>query len=93
VSRFILLSHQYKRYGIGMIHLKLRQAGLLVNYKRVERLYQEAKLQVRRRKRKKVLIGERQPLFRPTAANQVWSMDFVFDRTAEAGALVSDDRR
>jgi putative transposase len=70
-----------------MIHLKLRQAGLLVNYKHVERLYQEAKLQVRRRNRKKVLIGERQPLFRPTAANQVWSMDFVFDRTAEGRVL------
>lgn len=28
-------------YGVGMIHLKLRQGGLLVNYKRVERLYQE----------------------------------------------------
>jgi len=81
------LAHRHKRYGIGMIHLKLRQAGWPVNYKRVERLYQEAKLQVRRRQRKKVLIGERQPLFRPTAANQVWSMDFVFDRTAEGRVL------
>ena len=60
---------------------------MLVNYKRVERLYQEAKLQVRRRKRKKVLVGERQPLCRPTTANQVWSMDFVFDRTAEGRVL------
>lgn len=67
-----------------MIHLKLRRAGLLVNYKRVERLYREAKLQVRRRKRKKVLPGERQPLIRPLAANQVWSMDFVFDRRRRA---------
>lgn len=58
-----------------------------MNYKRVERLYQEAKLQVRRRKRKKVLPGERQPLVRPTAANQVWSMDFVFDRTAEGRVI------
>jgi putative transposase len=81
------LAQRHKRYGVGMIHLKLRQAGLLVNYKRVERIYQEAKLQVRRRKRKKVLIGERQPLFRPTAANQVWSMDFVFDRTGEGRVL------
>ena len=70
-----------------MIHLKLRQAGWPVNYKRVERLYQEAKLQVRRRKRKKVPMGERQPLFRPTGANQVWSVDFVFDRTAEGRVL------
>lgn len=58
-----------------------------MNYKRVERLYQDAKLQVRRRKRKKVLLGERQPLLRPEAANQVWSMDFVFDRTAEGRVI------
>jgi len=82
-ERIQALAHRHKRYGVGMIHLKLRQAGMLVNYKRVERLYQEAKLQVRRRKRKKVPFGERQPLLRPTAANQVWSMDFVFDRTGE----------
>ena len=86
-EQILALAQRYKRYGVGMIHLKLRQAGMLVNYKRVERLYQEAKLQVRRRKRKKVAIGERQPLFRPTAANQVWSMDFVFDRTAEGRVL------
>ena len=82
-AQIVALAHRHKRYGVGMIHLKLRQAGHLVNYKRVERLSQEARLQVRRRKRKKVPVGERQPLLRPVAANQVWSMDFVFDRTAE----------
>ena len=86
-ERILALAHRHKRYGVGMIHLKLRQAGMLVNYKRVERLYQEAKLQVRRRKRKKVSVGERQPLLRPSAANQVWSMDFVFDRTAEGRVI------
>ena len=86
-ERIQALAQRHKRYGVGMIHLKLRQAGVLVNYKRVERLYQEAKLQVRRRKRKKVALGERQPLGRPTAANQVWSMDFVFDRTSEGRVL------
>lgn len=86
-QRILALAQRHKRYGVGMIHLKLRQAGLLVNYKRVERLYQEAKLQVRRRKRKKVPIAERQPLARPKAANEVWSMDFVFDRTAEGRVI------
>ena len=86
-ARILALAQRHKRYGVGMIYLKLRQDGMLVNYKRVERLYQEAQLQVRRRKRKKVLPGERQPLVRPTAANQVWSMDFVFDRTADARVL------
>lgn len=82
-QQIVALAHRHKRYGVGMIHLKLQQAGMLVNYKRVERLYQDAKLQVRRRKRKKVPVGDRQPLFRPLVANEVWSMDFVFDRTAE----------
>ena len=82
-QRIVALAQRHKRYGVGMIHLKLRQTGLLVNYKRVEWLYQEAKLQVRRRKRKKVPAAERQPLARPKAANEAWSMDFVFDRTAE----------
>ena len=86
-ERIVALAQRYKRYGVGMIHLKLKQAGLVVNYKRIERLYQEAKLQVRRRKRKKVPVGERQPLLRPTAANQVWSMDFVFDRTADGRVI------
>ena len=86
-ARIQALAQRHKRYGVGMIHLKLRQAGVRVNYKRVERLYQQARLQVRRRKRKKVPVAERQPLLRPTAANQVWSMDFVFDRSADGRVL------
>jgi len=52
-ERIVSLAHRHRRYGAGMIYLKLRQAGLLINHKRVERLYTEARLQVRRRKRKK----------------------------------------
>ena len=86
--RIVELAQRHKRYGVGMIHLKLRQeSGEPVNYKRVERLYREERLQVRRRKRKKVPVSERQPLFRPSAPNEVWSMDFVFDRTADARVL------
>lgn len=81
------LAHRHRRYGAGMIYLKLRQAGLQVNHKRIERLYSAAHLQVRRRRRKKVPVGERQPLIRPGAANEVWSMDFVFDRSAEGRVL------
>ena len=76
------LAQRYRRYGVGMIYLKLRQAGDAVNCKRVERLYRLEKLHIRRRRRKKIPAGERQPLFRPVQANQAWSMDFVFDRVA-----------
>lgn len=81
------LAHRHRRYGAGMIYLKLRQRGMVVNHKRVERLYTEADLQVRRRKRKKVPMSDRQPLIRPDAANEVWSMDFVFDRSADGRVI------
>src|ERR1700732_958795 len=54
-QRLISLAQRHRRYGVGMIHLKLRQAGgEPVNYKRVERLYQLEKLHIRRRGRKKL---------------------------------------
>ncbi len=86
-QEIVALAHRHKRYGAGMIYLKLRQKGVSVNHKRVDRLYALEKLQVRRRRRKKVPVAERQPLLRPAAANQVWSMDFVFDRIAGGRVL------
>lgn len=86
-QEIIRLAQRHRRYGAGMIYLKLRQKGQKVNHKRVDRLYALEKLHVKRRRRKKVPIAERQPLIRPTAANQVWSMDFVFDRIGSGRAL------
>src|SRR4029079_9112077 len=71
----------------GMIQLKLRQEGERANHKRVHRLYVAERLQVRRRRRKKVALADRQPLIRPLRPNDVWSADFVFDRTAEGRVL------
>lgn len=86
-EKIIALAQRHRRYGAGMIYLKLRQAGEIVNHKRVDRLYAQAGLQVKKRKRKKIPLAERHPLQRPMAANQVWSMDFVFDRTAEGRSI------
>ena len=83
----LALAQRHRRYGAEMIYLKLRQQGVKVNHKRVDRLYSEARLQIRRRKRKKVPVSDRQPLVRPLAANEVWSMDFVFDRIAGGRVL------
>lgn len=85
--RIVALAQRPKRYDVEMIHLKLRQAAKPVNFKRVERLHQEAKLQVRQRKWKKVPVAERQLLARPKATNEVRSMDFVFERTAEGRVI------
>lgn len=86
-EQIVALAQRYRRYGAEMIYLKLRQAGQKVNHKRVDRLYALEKLQVRRRRRKKIPPGDRQPLLRPGSANEVWSMDFVFDRIASGRAI------
>jgi putative transposase len=86
-ARIIALAHRYRRYGAGMIELKLRQEGERANHKRIHRLYVAERLQVRRRRRKKVPLADRQPLLRPDRPNTVWSADFVFDRTAEGRVL------
>jgi len=75
-ERIVALAQRHRRYGVGMIHLKLRQAGELINYKRVKRLYGLEKLHIRRRRRKKIPVSDRQPLVRPGQANEIWSMDF-----------------
>jgi hypothetical protein len=81
-QEIVALAQRHRRYGSGMTYLKLRQAGQIVNHKRVDRLYAEEKLQIKRRRRKKVPVSERQPRVRPTAGNEVWSMACVFDRVA-----------
>jgi len=81
-ARIVALAQRHRGYGSPMIYLKLRQGGELINHKRVERLYALEKLHIRRRRRKKIPVADRQPLIRPASANEVWSMDFVFDRVA-----------
>jgi putative transposase len=81
------MAYRHRRYGYRMIHLRLRHEGWAVNVKRVRRLYRLENLMVRRRKRKKVPLGERQPLLRPSRRNEVWSADFVFDRLADGRSL------
>jgi hypothetical protein len=43
-DRIVALAHRHRRYGAGMIYLKLRQEGRRVNHKRVDRLYAEERL-------------------------------------------------
>jgi putative transposase len=53
-QRILPLAQRHRRYGAGMIYLKLRQAGLNVNHERVDRLY---RLQIKRRRRKKIPVA------------------------------------
>ena len=76
------LAGQHRRHGYRMLHNRLLHEGWAINVKRTYRVYREEGLMVRKRRRKKLPVPERQPLVRPTQPNEVWSMDFVFDELA-----------
>jgi putative transposase len=76
------LAGQHRRHGYRMLHSRLRNDGWAINVKRTYRVYREEGLMVRKRRRKKRPVAERQPLVRPVQPNEVWSMDFVFDELA-----------
>jgi putative transposase len=73
------LAHKRKRFGCPRIHLMLRREGLVVNHKRIERIYREEGLSLRKRKRRKTAAIERVILPAPERPNERWSMDFVTD--------------
>ena len=80
-KRILELAQQRKRFGQYRIYLLLRREGFTTNHKRVSRIYREEQLQVRRKRRKKMISGLRAPLIIPVGPNERWSMDFVLDRT------------
>jgi putative transposase len=81
-ERLTELAGQHRRHGYRMLHSRLRIDGWAINVKRTYRVYREEGLMVRKRRRKKLPVPERQPLVRPMQPNEVWSMDFVFDELA-----------
>jgi putative transposase len=83
-ERLRQLAGQHRRHGYRMLHNRLRHEGWAVNVKRTYRVYREEGLMVRKRRRKKLPVPERQPLVRPMQPNEVWSMDFVFDELANS---------
>jgi putative transposase len=55
---------------------------MIVNHKRIYRLYREEGLTVRRRRRKRVSREARLPLPAPVGPNELWSLDFMSDALA-----------
>jgi len=68
-----------RRFGYRRLHILLRREGMMVNHKKLRRLYREERLQVRRRGGRKRALGTRAPMALPQAPNQRWSLDFVSD--------------
>ena len=80
----IELARQYGRYGYRKITALLRDAGWVVNAKRVERIWRREGLKVPAKQPKRGrlwLIDGSCIRLRPEHRDHVWSYDFVEDRT------------
>ena len=78
-DRLSELAAQKRRYGYRRLHVLLRREGWQHNAKRTYRVYHEAGLMVRKRKRKRIAGVERIVKLPPLVPNDSWSMDFVSD--------------
>ena len=87
VEQMTTLSAQYPRYGYRRIRIFLARDGHAMSPGRAHRLWQLAKLQVPRKRGRKRVAALRPRPRTPTAANQVWSYDFVFDSCANGQRL------
>jgi len=94
-GKIVEIAQARRRFGYRRIHDMLRPEFPGVNHKRVYRLYSEANLAVRRRKKVKRPASERVPLQLAQNVNEVWSMDFVSDSLANGRRIkfltVADD--
>ena len=81
-QRLLELAAERPRFGYRRLHVLLVREGWAVNHKRIQRIYSEEKLAVRRKRRKRVAQTARQPRVLPEGPNERWSMDFMADSLA-----------
>ena len=85
-KKIIEIAWKKKTYGYRRIYILLRREGIVVNHKKVYRLYKEEKLTKRKRKKKK-MTREKCPLEVPKNINQSWAMDFMSDALSNGKKL------
>ena len=85
-TKLLELAREKPRFGYRRLHVLLRRSGEHVNHKRVHRVYRDAGLMIRRKKRKHC-VREGKPLLARTSANQEWALDFVHD-AVECGRTI-----
>lgn len=89
-KRMLELVRKHPRRGYRLIGAMLRREGFKVNFKRVYRLWRKNHLKVPQRKVKKRSVGVSEngiTRLSSTYPNQIWTWDFIFDRTMDGRSM------
>ena len=84
------LAGEKRRYGYRRIHVLLRREGWRVNRKRTYRIYRDAGLAVRRRKRKRIGFSQAAPItdaYPDTLFDLVEALTILSSEDAEAAEV------
>ena len=73
------IANNRRRFGYRRIGVLLERKGMIMNHKKLYRLYTEKKLGVRRRRGRKRARGSRTPMPVALRPGERWSLDFVSD--------------
>lgn len=72
-------AEQHPREGFWKAYYRIRNEGLVVNHKRLFRVYKQEGLSMRRKTKKRLPQRVQQPLVAPKKINDTWSIDFISD--------------
>ena len=73
------IAEKRRRFGYRRVGIMLERKGMIMNEKKLYRIYREEGLSVRRRRGRKRARGSRTPMPVPLRPNQRWSLDFLSD--------------
>jgi putative transposase len=79
IAKLQTLAEKHPTRGFGAYYGRIRNEGLIWNHKRVKRVYDLLKLNLRRKHKRRLPNREKINLEQPDSINQKWSMDFMSD--------------
>ncbi len=87
IEQLAAIAGKYKRYGSPRAYALLRRDGIIINHKRVERVWKEQGLSLPKRRKRKRCKKKQNIAMRAEYPNHVWTYDFMHDVTHDGRKL------